>query len=197
MKTFAVPEDAYNNKSSPWKRLRAHCSVVIQHTLSWTSRNTVMLKKFQNFQPWNSRNTVMRKIPKIPEILASMARPGADSIKFLTFLSIAVFREFWGCEKLFLSITVFRGLLNLSIHTAENTHELTTMTERVHEQANKSLQKLLSATTKRAKLHGCLQQMPKFGEWRAYSTRSWVNRSAPCTKLGCECESFLTAGRHV
>ena len=39
-----------------------------------------------------------------------MASPGADSLKNLNFLSITVFREFQGWEKLIiLSITVFRG----------------------------------------------------------------------------------------
>ena len=50
-----------------------------------------MLKKFQNFQPPNSRNTVMLK--KFQNSKNIYGRAGADSLKIWNFLSITVFRE--------------------------------------------------------------------------------------------------------
>ena len=41
-----------------------------------------------------------QKNPENSKILASTARPGADSLRKLEFLSITVVREFQGCEKL-------------------------------------------------------------------------------------------------
>ena len=58
-----------------------------------TSQNTVMLKKFQNFQPQNSRNTVMLKKFQKFQNSGIYGRAGADSLKIWNFLSITVFRE--------------------------------------------------------------------------------------------------------
>ena len=53
---------------------------------AWGTRNTVVLKQFQNCQPQNSRNTVLfKKNQKSSQILASTARPGADSFQILEF----------------------------------------------------------------------------------------------------------------
>ena len=49
---------------------------------AWGARNTQ-----------NSRNAVMLNNSKNSKILASTARPGADSLKFWNFLSITAFRE--------------------------------------------------------------------------------------------------------
>ena len=60
--------------------------------------NAQKIPKFPNLKLTKHCNA--QKIQKISKILASMARPGADSLRFWNFLSIAVFREFQGLEKL-------------------------------------------------------------------------------------------------
>ena len=56
-----------------------------------------MLKKIQFFPAL--KLTKHCNAQKIQKILASMARPGADSLKLWNFLSITVFRGFQGLEK--------------------------------------------------------------------------------------------------
>ena len=57
--------------------------------------NAQKIPKFPNLKLTKHCNA-----QKIQKILASMARPGADSLRFWNFLSITVFREFQGLEKL-------------------------------------------------------------------------------------------------
>ena len=61
---------------------------------AWGARNTARLKKFINFQPQNSRKAVMER-SKNSKILASTARPGADSFKrFGFFWALQYFEGF-------------------------------------------------------------------------------------------------------
>ena len=64
----------------------------LQCFVASTSQNTVMLKKFQNFQPPNSRNTVMLKKFQKFQNSGIYGRAGADSLKIWNLLSITVFR---------------------------------------------------------------------------------------------------------
>ena len=57
--------------------------------------NAQKIPKFPNLKLTKHCNA-----QKIQKILASMARPGADSLRFWNFLSITVFHEFQGLEKL-------------------------------------------------------------------------------------------------
>ena len=59
--------------------------------------NAQKIPKFPNLKLTKHCNAT--KFQKIKN-LASMARPGADSLRFWNFLSITVFREFQGLETL-------------------------------------------------------------------------------------------------